>query len=176
MRHLVAILTALCLLAAGGCTHNLFSSDPNSLTKRMDTGSAVHLTQDGEVKAGYHGPSTGGQLDDAGIYFAGSGIHEMLAFPMGERMAYRVGPGDTAIDTISYTPEPAPGEPQLLIQGLQTDMSTPLEQINVALADDMEALIAMSEEERRAMVEQVQAISPAAANVLMTLIEMLGGL
>jgi len=170
-RMLVVLTVALVLLLVGCATHNqtaLNKDGVSSITSDAHTGIVY---PNGLLEASYHGLGASLLNQDAeGNYLIAPGPGGVLSI-RGE--AYIFSPKDVKIGKMTYTPEPSPGQPAIVVENLEANISEPLGKHVLALEVALPILATMTEVEALATVERWKIIGAITESVAAKLIEIL---
>jgi len=144
------------MLAAMGCTHNLTTLDTKQVYSRTSEANTAKLDAEGNLAASYHGiGATQLMQDPKGNWTNMPGPVGVLSVPMPNGgVGYIISPKDTKIAKLTYTPEPANGAPQIVVEGLEANISTPMGQQVEAIQAALPVLQAMTKEEALATGEK----------------------
>lgn len=173
------LMLMLCLvgLVFAGCTHNLTTMDQEQLYARTTTANVGSIDAEGNQQAVYHGiGATILKQDAEGNWTNMPGPVGVLSAPMpGENggVAFIISPKDTKIAKIMYTPDPAAGEPAVVVEGVEANISEPMSQQVAALAIALPILKDMTIAEAQATVEKwkvAETITPTIAELLLQII------
>ena len=163
-------------VAMAGCTHNLTKLGGEDVYARTSDVSAGTIDQEGNQTAAYHGLAPTLLKQDAeGNWVNMPGPIGILSAPVPgtNQLAYIISPKDTRIASISYTPEPDPGEAAFVILGIEANISTPLAQHVEAIRIALPVLASMTKEEALATVEKWRIageMAPTVADLLSSII------
>jgi len=165
----------LLMVMVAGCTHNLTKLTDRELYSRTSDAQNASIDPDGNIKSSFHGVGATLLIQDAeGNWTNMPGPVGVLSAPLPTGgVGYIISPKDTRIAKIIYTPEPNAGEPQVVIEGLEANLSEPLAQQVAALSIALPILRDMTKEEALAAVEKwkaAQEIAPTLANLLVQII------
>ena len=155
-----ALTAALfCAVLLGGCTGNLLEMDDvGEVYQRTSGASVARLDSDGNLTAAFHGLApTVSMQDDTGTWFAGPGPYLKMTFPVGDRIAVIISPNDVEIEGMSYTREPAPGQPAFYVAKISANISEPLDRHVSAVTVALAALEGMTKAEAEATVKKWEA-------------------
>ena len=173
-RVLVVLVTAV---LGSGCTHNLTKLTDADLYARTTTASVGKIDAEGNQTAGYHGLAPTLLKQDAeGNWVNMPGPVGVLSAPVPGsegQLAYIISPKDTKIASISYTPEPAPGQAAFVVMGIEANISEPLAQHVAAIQIALPVLQGMTKEEALATVEKWRIageMAPTVADILQAVI------
>ncbi len=170
-KMLLLMIVLLCV----GCTHNLTKLNDEGVYARTTEAQLASMDADGNMKAAYHGiGATQLMQDPCGNWTNMPGPIAVLSVPIPSGgMAYILSPKDTKIARMTYTPNPNAGEPAILVEGLEANISEPITQQTAALAICLPILRDMVKEEALATIEKwkvAQAITPTIADLLIQLV------
>lgn len=152
----VFVVLLLLLLVGAGCTHNLTKLNSDAVYSRTTDAQTARMDADGNLSASYHGVGPTQLFQDPnGNWTNMPGPVGVLSVPMpGGGVAYIISPNNTKIDKMSYTPMPAAGSAVVTVEGLETNISEPMEQQVAALAVALPILRDMTKEEALATIER----------------------
>ena len=171
--YLVIGIVVLVLLA--GCTHNLTKLDDKGVYARTSTNQDAFMNPDGQMRASFSGIGPTQLMQDAnGNWTNMPGPVAVLSVPMPSGgVGYIISPKDTKIAKMSYTPKPADGQPAVVIEGLEANLSEPMSQQVAALTVALPILQEMTKAEALATIEKWRiagTMVPTIADLLKSLI------
>ena len=158
----------MALLLAGGCTHNQTKLDGGKVDVTTTTASQAAIDMDGYQTASYQGLSpTLIKQDAEGNWVNMGGPTGIMSAPVPgtDQLAYIISQANTSIAKVQYTPEPSPGAPQILIEGIEVNMSDPMSQHVAALQIALPVLADMTKAEALARIEQMRAAGEIASDM-----------
>ena len=171
------IVTALVLLVASGCaTHNQTKLGGGSVEAVTTTASHGLIDVEGNQSASYQGLApTLIKQDSEGNWVNMGGPTGIMSAPVPgtNQLAYIISQANTSIARVQYTPEPAAGEAQILIEGIEVNMSDPMSQHVAALQVALPVLADMTKAEALARVEQWRITGEIAESMAPLLVQMI---
>lgn len=157
MKKTLVIVAVLCIALTGmSCTSNLTKLNEDGVYSRTSTAHTGTITPDGTLQASYYGlGATQLNQDQEGNYAIMPGPVGVLSAPLPTGgVGYIISPKDTRIARIEYTPNPIEGQPSIVIEGIEANISTPLAQHVLGLEIALKALENMTATEALATVEK----------------------
>jgi len=165
------------MLVAGGCaTHNQTKLGGGELDAVTTTASHGVIDLDGNQTASYQGLApTLIKQDAEGNWVNMGGPTGIMSAPVPgtEQLAYIISQANTSIARVQYTPEPEAGEPQILIEGIEVNMSDPMSQHVSALQVALPVLADMTKAEALARIEQMRIAGDIAESMAPLLTQMI---
>ena len=159
----------LVMLAVSGCTHNQTTLDKTGVTSITSEAHTGIVYPNGLLEASYHGLGASLLNQDAeGNYLIEPGPGGVLSI-RGE--AYIFSPKDVKIGKMTYTPEPIPGQPAIVVENLEANISEPLGQHVLALEVALPILQGMAKEEALATIERWRIVGAITESVFTKLME-----
>lgn len=170
-RMTVVLLGAAVFLV--GCTHNLTEVTPESVYARTSTVSTQMLTPAGNITWAGNGIGTSQVLSDPnGLYAQNPGSAAILSAPWMGGHVHLISPKDVKIAKIEVTPQPD-GTLEILVEGLEANISDPLSMQVEALKIALPILAEMTKAEALATVEKWKIageMTPTVADLLIQII------
>jgi len=167
----------LLLVVAAGCqTHNRTLLDQGEVDVTTSTASQGLIDTEGNQSASYQGLAPTLIKQDAGGNWVNMGGPTGIIsapVPGTEQLAYIISQSNTSIAEIQYTPDPAAGQSQIIVKGVETNMTDTMAQHVAALNVALPVLKDMTREEALARVEQWKVagdIAPTVADLLVQII------
>ena len=153
-------LALMVAVAMGGCaTHNQTKLSGGEVDAVTTTASQSAIDVGGNQTASYQGlaPTLIKQdLEGNWVNMAGPTGIMSAPVPGTDQLAYIISQANTRIAKIQYTPEPAAGDAQLLVEGIEVNMSDPMAQHVAALQVALPILADMTKAEALTRVEQMR--------------------
>jgi len=176
MTKKIALTMCVLWIAAGGCTHNLTTLTDEMVYARTSTANVATMDAEGNLSAAY--PGVGETLifmdPDGGTWAIEPGpLGSLVANMPGGISAHILTPNDTKISRLTYNLIPSTGQTTILIEGLETNISTPLAQYVEAIKIHVAAIQGMTQAEALAAVEKwkvAKEITPTIADMLTSII------
>jgi len=171
------IVLMTCLLAAAcGCTHNQTTLTDDEVFARTSTANLATMDGEGNLSAAY--PGVGETLilmdPDGGTWAIEPGpLGSLVANMPGGISAHILTPNDTKIAKLSYEFDPETGKVNISVEGLETNISTPLAQYVEGIKLHVAAIQGMTQAEALATVEKwkiAKEITPTVADMLTSII------
>ena len=136
------------LLGAAGCTNNLTKLSDDALYARTTTANEARMTPEGNLQASYQGIGASQIMQDPnGNWAQMQGPVAIMSVPLpGGGIGYIISPKDTKIARLCYTPNPAAGQAEIVLEGLEANISTPMAQEVAALEKVMVHLTTMNKD------------------------------
>ena len=160
--YLIGMIAALVL---GGC-------EASSQTGLDDAGASAQgnpasLVRGPEQAAAYQGAQPSQIALDEQLSFTTPGAGAVVAF--GELRLWS--PKDVTAESITYTPEPADGEPAVKVRGLRANISDVAQVRADKYRRAMTAIQGMTEAEARRRIEQMEAAGEISSDVADVLVQ-----
>ena len=175
MKKTMAIPMMLAMLA-GCATHNKTKLSGGELDAVTTTASHGVIDLDGNQTASYQGLApTLIKQDAEGNWVNMGGPTGIMSAPVPgtEQLAYIISQANTSIAKIQYTPEPTAGNPQLVVEGIEVNMSDPMSQHVSALQVALPVLADMTKAEALARIEQMRIAGDIAESMAPLLVQMI---
>jgi len=175
VRRVIFILMVVAVMASG-CTHNLTKLSDAEVYARTSTANVASMDAEGNLSAAY--PGVGETLilmdPDGGTWAIEPGpVGSLVANMPGGISAHILTPNDTKIARLSYNLDPSTGRVTIVVEGLETNISTPLAQYVEGIKLHVAAIQGMTQAEALATVEKWKAakeITPSIADMLTSII------
>jgi len=176
VRRVILILMLVAVMAGGCATHNQTKLGGGQVEAVTTTASQSGIDFDGNQMANYQGLApTLIKQDAEGNWVNMGGPTGIMSAPVPgtDQLAYIISQANTRIAKIQYTPEPAAGDAQLLVEDIEVNMSDPMSRHVEALTVALPVLADMTKAEALARVEQMRIAGDIAESMVPLLTQMI---
>jgi len=167
----LVVVGALCTLVLGGCMTGGEQRLPGGTAIKGQPVSTAEMDSEGHQSAAFQGAAPSQVKADAGgIWSTMQGPHATIAVNPATGELFLTDPKNTQIGKITITPNPAPGEPSIVVENLNANQSDVVAVYAGQFADAMTAMVGMTQEQARVWVataEQAGEVLPAVAETLL---------